>query len=146
MLIRLRTRNFRAPNEKSQKGEQAAWTGRWENATIGRCSKGDSCSFSHDPASGKRDQRQEGQSSSPAPEAKAQTDGQIPSKKFRPQRGKSFWNKGQNSVPKFPWVKAYVSVMYLWAPYRVSMTSLNQDATMATNADSDTLRLMDGPA
>ena len=48
---------------------------------IGQCSKGDSCSFSHDPASGnRRDQRRAGQSSSPAPKAQAQTDGKIPSK------------------------------------------------------------------
>ena len=40
-----------------------------------QCSKGDSCSFRHDPASGNRcDQRQEGQPSSPAPKAKAQTE------------------------------------------------------------------------
>ena len=48
---------------------------------IGQCSKGDSCSFSHDPASGnRREQIREGQSSSPAPKAKAQTDGKIASK------------------------------------------------------------------
>ena len=52
---------------------------RWK--AIGQCSEGDSCSFSHDRASGNRcDQRQEGQSSCPAPKAKAQTDGKIPSR------------------------------------------------------------------
>ena len=52
---------------------------QWE--TIGQCSKGDSCSFSHDLASGsRRDQRREGQSSSLIPKEKAQTDGKIPSK------------------------------------------------------------------
>ena len=44
-------------------------------------STGDSCSFSHDEASGnRRDQRQKRQSSNRAPKAQAQTDGKIPSK------------------------------------------------------------------
>ena len=48
---------------------------------IGQCSKGDSCSFSHDRGSGNRcDHRHEGQSSSPAPKAQAHTDGKKPFK------------------------------------------------------------------
>ena len=50
---------------KSQKGRKARVVRKvgeccqWK--AIGQCSKGDSCSFSHDPASGsRRDQRQEG--------------------------------------------------------------------------------------
>ena len=55
----------------------------------GQCSKGDSCSFSHDPASGNRSgQRQEGQTSSLAPEAKSHIDGKIPSKSWG-HRGRS---------------------------------------------------------
>ena len=67
-------------NQESKKGRKASVDRKvgecfqWE--AIGQCSKGDPCSFSHDPASGnRRDQREEGQSSSPAPKAKAQTDG-----------------------------------------------------------------------
>ena len=48
---------------------------------MGQCSKGDSSSLSHDRASGDTcDQRQERQSSSPAPKAQTQTDGKKPSK------------------------------------------------------------------
>ena len=47
---------------------------------IGQCLKGDSCSFSHEQTSGNgRGQRPEGQTSSPAPKAKAQTDEKLPS-------------------------------------------------------------------
>ena len=73
---------------------------------IGQCSKGDSRSFSHGEASGnRRGHGQKTHSSSPAPQAKAQTDGKIPSKKFRQQRRELFWNKRKDS-----WVKVYVSV------------------------------------
>ena len=89
----VRTRSFRARNEtvergavtksqkgkKNQLGQESVRMYQWK--AIGQCSKGDSCSFSLDPASGnRRDQRQEGQSSSPAPNAKAQTDGKRPSR------------------------------------------------------------------
>ena len=87
------TRNFRVRNEtvergaetKSQKGKKASVERKvgecYQWKAHGQCSEGDSCSFPHDPASGnRRDQRQEGQSSSLAPIAKAQTDGKIPSK------------------------------------------------------------------
>ena len=69
---------------------------------IGQCSKGDSCSFSHDRASGNRcDQRREGQSSSPAPNAKVQTDGKMPSK-FKQQREKSpSGTRGRIPCPHF---------------------------------------------
>ena len=57
----------------------------------GQCSKGDSCSFRHDPASGNRceAQRAKGQSSSLAANLKAQTDGDTV-KKLRQQRRKPF--------------------------------------------------------
>ena len=98
----VRTRSFRSRNEiiergavtKRQKGKKAIAERKvgecYQWKAIGQCSKGDSRSFRHDPASGnRRDQGQKGQSSSPAPKAKAPTDGKLPSKKFRPQRGKS---------------------------------------------------------
>ena len=89
----MRTRNFRVQNEivergavtKSQKEKKACVERKagecYQWKTNGQCSKGDSCSFSHDPASGNRreDQRRTGQSSSPAPNVKAKTDGEIPS-------------------------------------------------------------------
>ena len=89
----MRTRNFRARNDivergtvtKSHKGKKAnaerreGECFRWK--ANGQCSRGDSCSFRHEPASGNRCVgRRKEQSSSPAPEAKAQTDGKLPSK------------------------------------------------------------------
>ena len=41
-------------------------------------------------------------------------------KKFRPQRREPIWNKRKDSVPKFPLMKVYVSVMKLLTPSRVS--------------------------
>ena len=82
------TRNFRARNDivergavtKSQNAERKVGECYQWKAT-GQGSKGDSCSFRHEPASGTRCAgRQEGQSSSLAPKAKAQTDGKTPSK------------------------------------------------------------------
>ena len=74
----------------------------------GQCSKGDSCSFRHCPASGNRcDQRHEGQSSSRASKAKAQTDGKRPSKSSGRRGEEPFWIKKKDSVPKFPWEKVY---------------------------------------
>ena len=79
------------------------WIGRWENAVsrkqLDSFQKGYSCSFSHDPASGRGDQKQSGQSSSPAPIAKAQTNGDDAIKRFRQQRREPFWNKRPNCVP-----------------------------------------------
>ena len=86
----MRSRNFRVWNEvaekgavtRSQKGKKAyverkvGQCFQWK--THGQCSKGDSCSFSHEIASGNRGggQRRKGQSSSPAPNSKATTDGE----------------------------------------------------------------------
>ena len=133
----MRTRSFRARNEivergavtKSQEGRKASVERKvgecYQWKAIGQCSKGDSCSFSQDPASGnRRDQRREGQSSSPspAPKAQAQTDGKIPSKTSG-QKGKSFWKKRQDSVPIFPLGEVYEPVLLC-----VPITSVNQGA------------------
>ena len=153
------TRNLRAGNKivergaviKSEKGRKASAerkVGEWYLwKAIGQRAKGDSCSFVRDPASGnRRDQRQEGQSSSLAPKAKAQTDGKKPSKSSGRREEKPsgtrvtipcrhfFRRKGTNTSCKIGTLPC------------VSITSLNQDAHMATNADSDTLRLMGSPA
>ena len=103
------TRNFRARNEivdrgavtKSQKGRKASADRKvgvcFQWKAIGQCSKGDSCCFSHDPASGNRcDLRQEGKSSSLAPNAQAQTDGKMPSKSSG-RRGESLSVTGGRS-------------------------------------------------
>ena len=90
----VRTRSFRAWSEifergavtKSRKGRKASAERKvgecYQWKSTGQCSKGDSRSFRHDAESGHRceAQRAEGQSSSPAPKAKSQTDGKIPSK------------------------------------------------------------------
>ena len=100
----LRTRNFRARNEIIERGITGRPKGRkavverevgecYQWKAIGQCSRGDSCSFSHKQASRNgRGQRQEEQTFSPAPKARAQTDEKFSSQKFRPQRRESFWN------------------------------------------------------
>ena len=69
----------------------------------GQCSKGDSCGFSHELASGNRGggQRRKGQSSSPAPNSKAKTDGEVekPSKESGNIDESSSDKKEQHSVP-----------------------------------------------
>ena len=123
------TRNFRARNEivdrgavtKSQKGRQASVDRKvgecfhWK--AIGQCSKGDSCSFSNDPASGNRcDQRQEGKSSSPAPNAQAQTDGKIHSKSSG-RRGESLsGTRGRSPCRKFLWRTCTYPSCNFWHP------------------------------
>ena len=70
----MRTRNFRVRKvTKGQKGMKAC-----VERKVGECFQWDSCSFSHEPASGNRGggQRRKGQSSSPAPNSKAKTDGE----------------------------------------------------------------------
>ena len=137
----VRTRQFRAQSEtverravtKSQKGRQASVERKagecFQWKAIGPCSKGDSCSFSHGLASGnRRDQRQEAQSSSLAPKVQTQTDGKKPSKVSSRREGV---RTRQSIIGTLPCV---------------SFTSLNQDALMAKNADSDTLRLMGSPS
>ena len=70
---------------KSHKGRKASVERKvgecYQWKATGQCSKGDTCSFSHDRASGNRhDQRRDGQSSYPTPKAQTQTDGKKPSK------------------------------------------------------------------
>ena len=114
---------------------------------FGQCSKGDSCSFSHDLASGNRcDQRRGGQSTSLAPKAQAQTDGKIPQKvqaaegKFLPAQEARF--RADISLRESVRTRRVI----IGTLSCVSKTSLNQDAHMAKHADSDTWRLMGSPA
>ena len=148
----MRTRSFRARNEivergavtKSQEGRKASVERKvgecYQWKASGQCSKGDSCSFSHDPACGnRRDQRREGQSSSPspAPKAQAQTDRKIPSKSSGRRRESPSGRRGKIPCRYFLRSEVYEPVLPC-----VSITSLNQGAHMAKNADSNTLRLM----
>ena len=86
----MRTPNFGVGNEvvegravtKSQKRKNAYVEGKvgecFQSKANGQCSKGDSCSFSHELATRNSGgvQRRKGQSSSPTPKAQAQTDGE----------------------------------------------------------------------
>ena len=92
----MRTRNFRARREKRQRGEKSGRVLSVEsNWTVFKRR------LEHPETDAIR-QRQEGQSSSLAPKAQAQTDGKKPSN-CSGLRGEPFWNKREDSVPKFPW-------------------------------------------
>ena len=155
----MRTRNFRAQNEtvergtvtKSHKGKKANAERRvgesYQWKANGQCSKGDSCSFSHDPASGnRRDQRRKEQSSSLAPEAKAQTDGKIPPKVQQVEVKALLGREAENRSKIL--LKESVRIRHVICGTLpcVTSTSRNPDARMATNVDSGMLRLMCSPA
>ena len=72
----------------------------YQRKAQGHCSKGDSYSFRHDPASdnGWEAHRAKGQWSSPAPHSKAKTDGEIPSKSSG-NGGESLSDK-RGSIPR----------------------------------------------
>ena len=151
----MRTRNFRTRNEivergavtKSKKGRKAVVERKvgecYQWKAIGQCSRGDSCSFSHHQASGNGcDQRQEGQSFSPAPKAKAQTDEKLPSTSSGHRGESPSRTRGKNLCRDFLKGKCTNSSCSYWHLPCVSITSLKQDARMAKRADSDMLRLM----
>ena len=144
----MRTRNFRARNEKSGKrsSNQESKTEKSQRGEeSGRMLSVESrwtmlCSFRHDPASGNRceAQRQKGQSSSPAPKAQAKTDGKIPSKgSGRRREFRAEISLGKNVRTRH---------VIIGTLPRVNITSLRQDAGMATNAISDMLRRRRSPA
>ena len=91
---------------KSQKGRKSSVERKvgecYQWKQLGQCSKGDSWSFSHDPASGnRRDQRREGQSSSPAPKKRRHRPTERYPEQVQAAEGESLWNKRPNSVPIF---------------------------------------------
>ena len=104
---------------KSRKEEKKrpARKGRWENAISGK--QLDSVrkethvvSFSHDPASGyRRDQGREGQSSSPAPKAKAQTDGKDSLEKVQAAEEIALLEQEERFHAENPKVKVCEAVM-----------------------------------
>ena len=105
----MRTHNFRARSEivwrgavsKSQKGRKVSVERKvgecyhWK--AIGQCSKGDSCSFIHDLASGNRRDQSPLLRQIRRPRL---TESNHP--KGQASGGKSFWKRRSNCVPKFP--------------------------------------------
>ena len=149
----MRTRNFKARNErvergvvtKSRKGEKSAWRGKWESAISGKQldnvpkeNYAVPVMIEHLETGAIRDTK--GQSYSPAPKAQTQIDGKKPSKGSG-LRGWSPSGKGGRIADRhFRWESVRTHHVIVGA-----ITSLNQDANMAKNADSDTLRLMGSP-
>ena len=104
---------------------------------LGQCSKGDSCSFSHDTTASGNSDRPKGQSSSPAPNSKAKTDGEE-------------GNRDESSDKRSQILCRYKIVktrrVHLGIFPCVITTSLNPDAHMAINADFDMVRQRKSPA
>ena len=94
----------RVATAKSQKGKKnnvekkVGECFQWK--ANGQCSKGDSCSFTHDLARGNRCKNQKGKGppSSPAPDTKAKTDG-LTLQQIRQQRSEPLDRKAQIAVP-----------------------------------------------
>ena len=109
----------------------------------GHCSKGDSCSFRHDPASGNRcDQSQEGQPSSPAPKVKAQTDGKRPSKSPGSRGEGPSGTSGRIPCGKFLRRQCTNPSCNFWHPPVCLNCKSGSGCKYGDNVDSDTLRLM----
>ena len=127
----MRTRNFRVRNEIL--GECYQWKAN------GQCSKGDSCSFRHDPASGNRceAQRAKGQSSSPRLTERYPQKVQATEEKALQIKGAESRADTENVITRHVIVGTRPCV---------KITSLRQDASVAANAVSDTLRRWRSPA
>ena len=153
----MRTRNFRVRNEvvergwvtKSQNGQKACVERKmgecFQWKAPGQCSKGDSCSFSHDElAQGDlcSGQRQNRRSSSPALNSKDWRRGEKCSKTG--QEGSSSDKKGA----KFRAVTKIVKIRHVDSGILpcVTTTSLRPDTYMEKHVSSDMLRLMKSPA
>ena len=155
----MRTRNFRARNEivkrgavpKSHKGKKASAERKvgecyhWK--ANGQCSKGDSCSFRHDPASANR--CAEGQKKNKRPTL-YQRRRHRPTERYPPKvqvaEGRAPLGQEAELRAEIPLEESVrISHEFLGTLRCVLITSLNQDANMATNVDTDTLRLMGSP-
>ena len=144
MLEWLRTRNFRVRSDvveresvtKSQTGKKASVESKvWECVewkAHGQCSKGGSCSFSHDKqvqGDLHGGQRRKGRLSSPAPNSKAKTDEvrEKSSNKFLATMRTSLQTKGENFHSDVKFLKpikknlASSRVSKLWAWVRMYM-------------------------
>ena len=156
----MRTQNFRVRNEvvergsvtKSQKGKKAYVERKvgecFQWKAHGQCSKGDSCSFSHDTmasGSGGKGQRAKGRSSSPAPNPKAKTDGEGQ----KPSRESG--NKEESSLDKRSEIPCRFricknpSCRFWHPPVCLNCKSESGCAHMAINAISDMLRQRKSP-
>ena len=154
----MRTRNSSVQNEvvergvvtMSQKGNKVNVErkvgGCFQLKARGQCSKGDSWSFSHEPASGNSggSHRRKGQSSSLAPNSKAKTDGdgEEPSKDSGNRKGLQTKRAKFRADTEIV-LSRHVAVGIL--PY-VKTASLRLDAHLATSASFDILRQMRPPA
>ena len=147
----MRTRNFRVWSEvvergavtKSQKGKkryvERKVGGCFQWKAHGQCSKGDSCSFSHELASGNRcgGQRREEQSSSPAPNSKANPqNNEATEMKTIQTEGAKFRADTQTET---------IRHVVLGILPCVKTSSLKLDAHLAKNAFSDMLRRRRSP-
>ena len=117
----------------------------------GQCSKGDSCSFSHDKlVQGDLygGQRRKGRSSSPAPNSKAKTaKGQNHLKNITQQSGMLFRQKERNSVPlQECFKKKKKRHVKFGHPLVCQTTSLRPDANFVEHVSSDMLRLRKKPS
>ena len=137
--VPLRQREHCQPGQlhaRHKKGEKPAWIGKWEIAISGKQLDnvlGDFCIFRHDLAFGNR--RNQRQSSSPVTKAKAPkvqaTEGKVPLERETGFRDEISLGESVRT--------RHIIIDTLPC---VSITSRNQDAHMAKNADSDTLTLM----
>ena len=179
----VRTRNFRVQNEiaergavtKSQNGRKGYVERKvgdcYQWKAHGQCLKGDSCSFSYDPASGNgcEAQRRKGPSSSPAPNSNVQAERYPPkvhekddrllphpirsqngltARSKNPHRGQAINRATRETTVKFHADSNSVKIRHVIVGTLpcVKITSLRQDAYMATNAVSDMLRRRKSPA
>ena len=114
----------------------------------GQCSKGGSCSFSHDKqvqGDLHGGQRRKGRLSSPAPNSKAKTDEvrEKSSNKFLATMRTSLQTKGENFHSDVKFLKTHQEKFGI-VPC-VKTMSLSPDVYVEENVSSDMLRLMIGP-
>ena len=154
----MRTRNFRVWSgvvergsvTKSQKGTKACVERKvgkcFQWKAHGQCSKGDSCSFSHDRLA-QRDlcsvQRRKGRSSSPTPSWRPRLTNERQKSSKRSREDSSSDKKNKNPCRYKNCKIRHVDLGILSC---VKTTSLRPDAFMEENVSSDMLRLRRCPA
>ena len=141
-----RSSNQESKREKSQRGKEGG-----ENAVTGkqldRARKETYVVTVMNPASGNRcDQRRKEHSSSPAPRAKAQDWRANTLQRLRSQRRALLEREERFRAKIFIGESVRIRHVIVGSLPCVSITSLNQDANMATIVDSYTLRLMPSQA
>ena len=149
----IRTRNFRAWNErietgvflKSHKGKNLSVERRSEECyqwkTNGQCSRGDSSSFSHGSDCGRRTR-----SSSRAPKKlRHRLTEESPRKAWAPQEKVPLEGNVKNCAKNTPKELVRIRRVIVGILPHVRITYLNRDANLANYVHLDTLRLTDGP-